>query len=67
MKRIFDFSVALIAFPFMLIIMAIVAPIIKINDSGPVFIMPKEGVAWKTIRNVQISIYVCKFPGYKKF
>lgn len=42
MKRIFDFSVALIAFPFMLIIMAIVAPIIKINDSGPVFYNAKR-------------------------
>ena len=41
-KRIFDFSVALIAFPFMLIIMAIVAPIIKINDNGPVFYNAKR-------------------------
>lgn len=42
MKRIFDFSVALIAIPFMLIIMAIVAPIIKINDNGPVFYNAKR-------------------------
>lgn len=36
-KRILDFIIALLATPFVLLIVAIMAPIIYINDPGPIF------------------------------
>lgn len=37
LKRFFDFMIALIASPFVLILIVIMAPIIVLNDHGPVF------------------------------
>lgn len=37
LKRVFDFIIALIALPFVLLAIIIIAPIIYINDPGPVF------------------------------
>lgn len=36
-KRVFDFIIGLIALPFVLVITIIIAPIIYLNDKGPVF------------------------------
>ncbi|WP_294783643.1 sugar transferase [uncultured Eubacterium sp.] len=37
MKRVIDLIIAVIALPFLLVIMAIIAPIIFFNDKGPIF------------------------------
>lgn len=36
-KRVFDFIIGLIALPFVLVITIIMAPIIYLNDKGPIF------------------------------
>ena len=36
-KRVFDFIIGLIALPFVLVITIIIAPIIYLNDKGPIF------------------------------
>lgn len=41
-KRLFDFIIALIAFPFVLIVILLVAPFIWLEDRGPVFYNAKR-------------------------
>lgn len=41
-KRLFDFLIALVALPFVLIVIAVVAPFIWLEDKGPVFYNAKR-------------------------
>ena len=60
-KRLLDIVVGLIALPFVLIIIAILAPIIKHEDAGPVFYnaprVGKDGVDFKMykLRNMRVN------------
>ena len=38
LKRLLDFLIGLIALPFLLIVILVLAPIIVIDDKGPVFL-----------------------------
>ena len=59
-KRLIDFCVGLVAFPFVLIAIIIMAPIIYINDPGPVFYnAPRRGKDGKTFKMYKFrSMYV---------
>ena len=59
-KRILDFLIALVATPLVLIIIAAMAPIIYMNDPGPVFyIANRRGMNGKTFKMVKFrSMYV---------
>lgn len=41
-KRIFDFIIGLVAFPFFLILIVIIAPLIYFDDKGPIFYVGKR-------------------------
>ena len=53
-KRLIDLVVSLIAFPFVLIVIVIMAPIIYINDPGPIFYnaerLGKDGKTYKMFK-----------------
>lgn len=53
-KRLIDLIVSLIAFPFVLIVIVIMAPIIYINDPGPIFYnaerLGKDGKTYKMFK-----------------
>lgn len=59
-KRILDFFIALLASPFVLIIIAVMAPIIYINDRGPVFYNgERRGMDGKKFKMIKFrSMYV---------
>lgn len=59
-KRIVDFVLALIAAPFVLIVIAVMAPIIFINDPGPIFYnAPRRGRKGKNFKMLKLrSMYV---------
>lgn len=59
-KRIVDFILALIAAPFVLIVIAVMAPIIYINDPGPIFYNAlRRGKKGKNFKMLKLrSMYV---------
>lgn len=60
-KRVLDILIGLVALPFVLIIIAVLAPIIKHEDSGPVFYnaprVGKDGVDFKMykLRSMRVN------------
>ena len=60
-KRIWDIVIGLIALPFVLLIIAVLAPIIKLEDGGPVFYnaprVGKDGVDFKMykLRSMRVN------------
>ena len=59
-KRLLDFLVALVALPFVLLAIVIMAPIIYINDPGPIFYnAERRGKDGKTFKMFKLrSMYV---------
>ncbi len=59
-KRLIDIVVSLIALPFVLLVIIIMAPIIYINDPGPIFYnAPRRGKDGKTFKMFKLrSMYV---------
>ena len=59
-KRILDFLIALIALPFVLLVICIMAPVIYINDPGPIFYnAPRRGENGKIFKMFKLrSMYV---------
>ena len=60
-KRIWDIAIGLIALPFVLLIIAVLAPLIKLEDGGPVFYnaprVGKDGVDFKMykLRSMRVN------------
>ena len=60
-KRIWDIVIGLIALPFVLLIIAVLAPLIKLEDGGPVFYnaprVGKDGVDFKMykLRSMRVN------------
>ena len=68
-KRICDIIIGLVALPFVLLIIAVLAPIIKHEDGGPVFYnaprVGKDGVDFKMykLRSMRVNARTCHGDG----
>lgn len=65
-KRLIDFLVALIAMPFVLFVIVVMAPVIYINDPGPIFYnAPRCGMNGRTFRMFKLRSMKVNAPVLK--